>query len=67
MAHPPDFTTVSRNGELCQAIPALADLTPELLSDLWQRMPKGNLPKAHIFAAGIALAVEAAIAAKELK
>ena len=63
----PDFTAVRRNGELVSAIPALADLTPELLSNLWQRMPKGNLPKAHIFAAGIALAFEAAIAAKESK
>ena len=44
MPAPPDFTTVRRNGELAKAIPALADLTPELLSNLWQRM---QMPISH--------------------
>lgn len=60
-----DFSSAFRNQHLCRAIPAMAELTPQMLTELWRRMPTGNLPKTHIFAGAVALAVEAATAAKD--
>ena len=61
----PDFARALANPRLREAAPAVSELTPEMLAQLWARMPRGSLPREQIFAGAVALVVEAAAAAKE--
>ena len=53
-----DFSKAVRCPELAKAVPTITQLPPDVLAELWKKLPKSTLSKAKIFAAAVAVTTE---------